>query len=69
MLGRQNISGLYHQNEFSFTFRFTCEREKQLVNIKEDNLFVDDVVSSCEEGGRWSVEVAEDYRCLGTLII
>ena len=56
------------QNEISFTFRFTCERQKQLVNLKEDNLFVDEVVSSCEEGGKWSVDVNEDYRCLGTLI-
>ena len=58
----------FHQNEFSSTLRFTCERRKQLVNLKEDNLFVDEVVSSCEEGGKWSVEVNEDYRCLGTLV-
>ena len=65
---RYKISSEYHQNEISFIFRFTCERQKQLVNLKEDNLFVDEVVSSCEEGGKWSVEVNEDYRCLGTLV-
>ena len=47
------------------TLRFTCERQKQLVKMKDGNVFVNNVISTCEEGGKWSETIVGDYKCLG----
>ena len=33
--------------------------------MKDENEFVNNVMSTCEEGGRWSEGIVGDYKCLG----
>ena len=33
--------------------------------MKDGNVFVNNVISTCEEGGKWSETIVGDYKCLG----
>ena len=60
----QIISVAYMIQNYTLFDRYTCENNKDIVNIKKGNDIASSIVSTCQLDGQWSKNILE-YQCLG----